>query len=174
MVDDAVQWMTYADIAEAFGIGADSARNLVRRKRWTRQMGNDGLARIGVPTDQIPTKADSPPSASTEPPIDGTTNPPTDEATGDIGALVALEVLREHIGRLEAEIGSLKDEVARERARGAQVDALTAILEIERKRAEELKQERDRWSAAAEAFQQQLVDLTNKPSRGFFSWLKRS
>jgi chromosome segregation ATPase len=87
--------------------------------------------------------------------------------------LVALEVLRGHIGRLEAEIVSLKDEVSRERARGAQVEALTAILEIERKRAEELKQERDRWSAAAEAFQQQLVDLTNKP-KGFFGWLRRA
>ena len=108
------------------------------------------------------------------PPIDGATDAPTNEATGDIGALVALEVLRSHIGRLETEIVSLKDEVARERARGAQVDALTAILEIERKRAEELKQERDRWSAAAEAFQQQLMDLTTKPSRGFFGWLKKA
>jgi hypothetical protein len=172
-MSDAVTWMTYTEIAEAFGIGSDSARNLVRRKRWTRQMGNDGLARIGVPTDQIPTKADSPTSAPSEPPIDGATDAPTDEAPGDIGALVALEVLREHIGRLEAEIVSLKDECARERARAAQVDALTAILEIERKRAEELKQERDRWSAAAEAFQQQLVDLTKRP-KGFFGWLKRA
>jgi hypothetical protein len=54
------------------------------------------------------------------------------------------------------------------------VDALTAILEIERNRAEDLRQERDRWSAAAEAFQQQLVDLTKKPQRGFFGWLKRA
>jgi hypothetical protein len=34
---------------------------------------------------------------------------------------------------------------------------------VQRKRAEELKQERERWSAAAEAFQQQFVDLTKRP-----------
>ena len=44
---------------------------------------------------------------------------------------------------------------------------------VQSKRAEKLKQERDRSSAAAEAFQQQLVEVTSKP-KGFFGWLRRA
>jgi hypothetical protein len=82
---DAVEWMTYTEIAETFGIGADSARNLVRRKRWSRQMGNDGLARIGVPTDQLPIKSsNSPTSTPIDPPIDGSTDAPLMGARGTL------------------------------------------------------------------------------------------
>lgn len=56
----------------------------------------------------------------------------------------------------------------------AQLESLKEVLELERKRGEELKQERDRWASALEASQRQLTDMTNKPSRGFFSWLKRA
>jgi hypothetical protein len=55
----------------------------------------------------------------------------------------------------------------------AEVKGLREVLEVERKRAEELCQERDRWSAAAEAFQQQLVEVTKKPKE-FLGWLRRS
>lgn len=56
----------------------------------------------------------------------------------------------------------------------AQLEALKEVLELERKRAEELRQERDRWASALEASQRQITDMTNKPSRGFFTWLKRA
>jgi hypothetical protein len=168
--------MTYAEIAEALRIGPDSARNLVRRKRWSRQTGNDGLARVGVPVEHLekPKAADAPSGGPTDPPTDGATNAPIDGSTDapTDGTIIAIGVLKEHIGRLEAEISSLRNERDRERARASQVDALTAILEIERKRVEELRAERDRWSAAAEAFQGQLVELT-KP-RGLFGRLFRT
>ena len=48
-----VQSMTYAELAAALGIGADSARNLLRRRRWHRIAGNDGMARIAVPVDYL-------------------------------------------------------------------------------------------------------------------------
>lgn len=173
MAETDTKWMTYAEIAQAFGIGADSARNLVRRKRWSRKTGNDGLARIGVPIDQITARVDVPTSGPIDPPTDGALNPPVDPPSlADGGAQVALDILREHIGRLEAEISGLKDELERERARATQVDALTAILEIERKRAEELRQERDKWAGMAEAGQRQLVEITKQP-KGFLAWLRR-
>jgi hypothetical protein len=56
----------------------------------------------------------------------------------------------------------------------AQLEALKEVLEVERKRAEELRQERDKWSNMAEASQRQLVDLTKKPKSGFFGWLRRA
>ena len=75
MAGDDIQWMTYAELAETLGIGADSARNLVRRKRWARQTGNDGLARIGVPVEHLEEHhkcADGAYDAPTSPP----TSPP--------------------------------------------------------------------------------------------------
>jgi uncharacterized coiled-coil protein SlyX len=53
----------------------------------------------------------------------------------------------------------------------AQIEGLKEILEVERKRAEELRQERDKWSGLAEVSQRQLVDLSKRP-RGFLGWLK--
>ena len=118
----------------------------MRQNRWTQQTGYDGLARIGVPVDQIPLRMES----SIEGP------------TASEVSLVAMKVLRERIGRLEAEIVSFKDERDRERLRAAQVDALTAILDIERKRFEELRRERDQWAERAEATQQQVGELLRR------------
>jgi chromosome segregation ATPase len=98
-------------------------------------------------------------------------------------------VLTRHIERLEKELEVIgtkltaaETERDQERARAAQVDALNAVLELERKRvkeaqqrAEELRQERDRWSDAAEAFQGQLVNLTaRKPRGGLLAWLRKA
>ncbi len=139
-----VKWLTYAELAEALGIGGDSARNLVRRKRWQRKPGNDGMARIGVPVEYLtehvkPVKADEaidpPISSPIEPPADALSNPPSD------GGII--EVLSRHIERLEREVESLTQERDTERARAAQVDILNAVLEVERRQTGELRRERD-------------------------------
>src|SRR4051794_15390360 len=41
--------MTYAELGAARGISTASAERLAKRRRWARQMGNDGLARVMVP-----------------------------------------------------------------------------------------------------------------------------
>ena len=56
----AVEWLTYDELADRLGIGRESARTLVKRKRWARQPGNDGRARIGVPLEEIPAGGASP------------------------------------------------------------------------------------------------------------------
>lgn len=43
--------MTYAELATARGISLDAARRLVLRKRWPKQIGNDGLTRALIPTE---------------------------------------------------------------------------------------------------------------------------
>lgn len=44
--------MTYAELGAARGISAASAERLVRRRRWPRQVGNDGIARALVPAGE--------------------------------------------------------------------------------------------------------------------------
>ena len=52
IVDDitpATRRMTYAELGEARGISPKSAERLAQRRRWPRQVGNDGMARVVVP-----------------------------------------------------------------------------------------------------------------------------
>jgi hypothetical protein len=44
----------------------------------------------------------------------------------------------------------------------ARLEALKEIVDLERKQAEELKEERDRWASALEASQRQITHLTKK------------
>ncbi len=55
-----------------------------------------------------------------------------------------------------------------------QLESLKEVLELEKNRTEELRQERDRWASTLEASQRQPVDLTRKPRRGFMGWLRRA
>ena len=50
--DDDRRSMTYAEIASARGISAKSAERLVRRRRWSKQVGNYGTVRVLVPPDE--------------------------------------------------------------------------------------------------------------------------
>lgn len=55
------RWMTYAELAEARGIKEPAAVRLVQRRRWERQPGNDGAARVAVPVAELrPSKAVAP------------------------------------------------------------------------------------------------------------------
>jgi hypothetical protein len=49
LVGDGARRMTYAELAAVRGISALSAERLVRRRRWPRQTGNDGVVRVLVP-----------------------------------------------------------------------------------------------------------------------------
>ena len=145
--------MTYAELSEALGIGSDSARNLVRRKRWSRKPGNDGLARVGVPLEHLSEHAKS--EGAISPPSDGSTRPP---ASAPIDPPIdggIVQALNRHIERLEREVEILKGERDTERARALQVDALRAALDIERQRVEEWKAVADRWAVQAERLSEQ-------------------
>lgn len=47
------RWMSYAELAEARGIKEPAAVRLVQRRRWERQLGNDGAARVAVPLAEL-------------------------------------------------------------------------------------------------------------------------
>jgi hypothetical protein len=48
-VGDGARRMTYAELADVRGISRASAERLVRRRKWPRQVGNDGVVRVIVP-----------------------------------------------------------------------------------------------------------------------------
>jgi hypothetical protein len=54
----------------------------------------------------------------------------------------------------------------------AQLESLKEVLELERKRAEELKAERDKWSSALEASQRQITYMAEKQS-GWWPFRRR-
>src|SRR4051812_43191657 len=75
---EAVRWLTYAEMAEALGIGRESARVIAKRKHWPRRAGNDRKARIGVPEDVIASRNDAINSSGNCSGNDAPTIPPTD------------------------------------------------------------------------------------------------
>ena len=87
-----VRWLTYDEMAQELRITRESARQLTIRKRWPRQKGNDGKARIGVPEDALTsddTSAVTPPALS-----EATSSDPSNDAS-------PIRVLLRHIERLE-------------------------------------------------------------------------
>jgi hypothetical protein len=47
-------WLTYDEAARRMGIKPDSVRRRAAAKKWPRRVGNDGLARVGLPPDRVP------------------------------------------------------------------------------------------------------------------------
>lgn len=96
--------LSYDELAERMRITPHSARNLVRRKRWKRTVGNDGKARVSVPVEAL-TAPSAPPLA---PPLEA----PSPAA--ESGVMIA---------RLEAQIDGLKALVEAERRRADAAEA---------------------------------------------------
>ena len=151
--------MTYAEIAEALGIGGDSARALVRRKRWHRKPGNDGCTRVEVPVEYLNRQdgaasppsippAELPASLPAELPASTPSSLPADPpANGEI--MQRLERLERAMESLQAERNEQHVMIAvhaveRER-HAAEVERLESILAAERARVDELLRRRGLW-----------------------------
>jgi outer membrane murein-binding lipoprotein Lpp len=133
------RWVTYAELAELMGCPSGAARARAVRRRWRRQIGNDGLARVLVPDGEdlspkwTPTvrlndsettaQTDSPPSAPTTP-------PPRDH---DAELMAKLERLQAELVEMARKLGA------------AEADVTSAKGLVE-----ELRQDRDAWRAQIE------------------------
>jgi hypothetical protein len=51
-MDETVR-LTYGELAIARGISLASARRMTLRRRWSKEVGNDGLTRVDVPAGEI-------------------------------------------------------------------------------------------------------------------------
>jgi hypothetical protein len=100
---ETTEWMTYAELAANRGISKRSAMRLALRHRWPRRRGNDGMARVGVPTG-----ADKSPERQSE-------RPATTADSPTVRAIAALETavvaLRSELERAHAETAEARQQV---------------------------------------------------------------
>ncbi len=157
--------LTYAELGEALGITANSAKRLARRRGWMKQPGNDGRARVSVPVERLVPRDDP-----ADDPEDVREDDPPDVPEDVPGVVAALE---RHVERLERDLDGAKGELDaakralevalrerdEERAQSAvlraeaavapalrqTVEALKGALDGERDRARDLRAERDRF-----------------------------
>jgi hypothetical protein len=156
-------WLSYDALAARLKITPASARRLAaRNKHWARRIANDGRALVAVPAERLPPDIgpdagdDDTPAAAPDAGADV-----GDDARDDIARLV--RVFAQQVERLEKDLDVAKAERDAERAcaanlalQVAQVDALRAVLEAERRQADALRAERDQ---ALECISRHVADL---------------
>lgn len=152
--------MTYDEIAEACGISRESARQLVMRRRWRKEKGNDGRARVEVPIEKLPSGYTSDDTSSN--PSDRTRRQVPDEADEEPIGTVAIEALTRVIERQEKELEEVRAALAQVREERnaariqiAQIEGARDVVAAERDAARaamvQVEADRDRWHAAATA-----------------------
>src|SRR4051794_26478455 len=155
-VQMAERLMTYAEMEVALRRTPEAVRQLVKRKRWRRVVGNDRKARIAVPLDFI--EANVPDDTQPSVPDDADTTPRTTpgsspegvpdvrhEPTGPTGdARVLIEMLQGRVAELAGEVKDARVLIADLTAKAGRADVAEALLDVERRRADELRTERDR------------------------------
>jgi hypothetical protein len=128
-VGDGARRMTYAEIATVRGISVPSARRLVLRHRWPRQVGNDGVVRVTVPLEALekPKETTALHVTVTDIPLSHATSFPTAQ-TADATDPLTVPV----IVTLTRAIDSLTEQLAIANRRADQAEERAAEAEAER------------------------------------------
>ena len=177
--------LTYDELAERLGITLKSAKHLVWRKKWDRTKGNDGKARIQVPTCELPRGGTAQPAAQApdlpdaQPPAQSPV-PSGDESERIAGLVAELASVRasldgererrEEMTRMrkadlaDAETRRLGD---LERAADQHAAELQSVRQLLQDRIGDLEGDRDRWVAEVERLREQL----GAPQPGFLARL---
>jgi hypothetical protein len=155
--------LTYAELAEALGITPASAKRLAIRRGWPKQLGNDGKARVMVPLERLerPVSDDDTSEATGEAASDSTGDD-TSGDTRDARALIAF--LEARVTDLQSEAKEARATIADLTGKAGRVDVLEALLEAEKRRAEELRSDRDKLLSA----------VTERSREGLFTRLRRA
>jgi hypothetical protein len=132
--------MTYRELGKARGISAASAARLAFRKGWQRQPGNDGAARVAVPTGED--------QASPYDARAGTRDAATGEAPGSgareavsrgarmPGAELAIQALREQADQAERRADTERDRADRERESRERAEVRADAADADRRAAD--------------------------------------
>jgi hypothetical protein len=144
-------WMTYAELGAARGISTASATRLAFRRKWSRQVGNDGIARVSVPVSEAraqPDKADASPHDA------------RDDVMGDISHLassfvVEIAAMRERAERAEQLLRDAEAAFAAEREQ-----ARVAVKQA-RREAQEAAEAAVAWLEQARREAQEATEAAN-------------
>jgi hypothetical protein len=141
MDDDtkSVRWMTYAELAEARGISVASATRMAFRRKWKRQPGNDGTARVAVPIGE-------------EKRTHGTREADQDGKTDGI-ALAAVAALRAELEREHGRVDALQADLVTEKQARARAEGMAGAAVT---RAERAEHERDELRADLDRAEERL------------------
>ena len=154
------RWLTYAELAGELGTSAEGARRRAQRGRWTRQRGNDGLARVLVPEDaldgQRPVRAPSVRS---------------DSAGASSESLSLIEALRAHVATLKEQLAAAEGKTSEE-ADALREHNATLKADIEKLEAglAEANARADKAIAALGALADQIAKLAEERAR---PWWRR-
>jgi hypothetical protein len=97
--------VTYVELAAKLDITVPSAKTLVRRHRWEKRPGNDGLTRILVPVEYLANKsAESRHDGSHDSAHVSPHESPAELQSPAPGTVEAIAALERHVARLEADM----------------------------------------------------------------------
>lgn len=126
--------LTYAELATRLGRSEEAVKSLVKRKRWRRSVGNDGLARITLDESELGDLSNPDRRAVGRPPANSSRSkggePRSNQAPNPVHELQA------RLAAAEALAGERKEVLERERERG---DALARDLATAREEIGTLK-----------------------------------
>ena len=114
MEDSGGGWLTYAEAGDRLGVSSEAVRAKAARKRWRRQIGNDGLARVWLLGDEHPA-GDLPVTAQAHEPGDRPVTPRSSPGRKPVGAAT--------IKALSAHVETLKQQLAAAEARAEKLAA---------------------------------------------------
>jgi uncharacterized membrane protein YqiK len=177
-------WLTYEQAAERLGTTAEGVRQRAIRKRWPRQIGNDGLARLRPP-DGWPNPGRTQAERANKRPVRTQAEPRPDASTTN-ALLAHIETLKEQLAaqtarseKLVAELAErdaqhaakLAAEVAEERAKAqVEIDGLKALAAEMRARADAAEARGEKAVSALAALAEPLQALAAERAR---PWWKR-
>src|SRR3954454_25350852 len=151
MTDGTTIRMTYTELTTARDISLDAARRLVLRKRWSKQIGNDGLTRALVPAEYAePVGGDIGTDNGRE---DGTDTAVTlaDDSVNSVAETTAALVL-DGMSDVQTVVPSLREAIT----------ALRAQLEVVHQQMAEERQRADRAECRAQAAESRRRELNEQ------------
>lgn len=150
-----VRWMSYAELGQVRGISTASATRLAFRRKWRRQVGNDGTARVAVPIGEARRQHDRPHDGMAD--VTGGARADTARVVAALEGAVA--ALRERAAAADrqadqAEKGRGAAETRAERAEQAITEA--------QNRAERAESGRDQERSRADTLQNQVQEAQTR------------
>jgi hypothetical protein len=141
MEDNGGGWLTYAEAGARLGVSPEAVRAKAARKRWRRQIGNDGLARVWLP-DEEHTAGDLPVTTRAREPGGRPVTPRSSPGRKPVDA-ATIKVLEAHVETLKEQLAAAEVRTEAERMQTAKAVAAFAALAM---RLDALATERTRRS----------------------------